>query len=151
MDAVCGVAVRVEQVDRARVLEVAQRGLGVADRGGDHALDAGRERGVAGGQRVVVVERPPRLLLAEVVLHEVGGEHDVGLLDHLVAVELERVVVQQQRVLLRRRPREVPAFAIEEVLVLQDDAELLVARDVHVLGGTPPARRSRRRSARLSA
>ena len=70
---------------------------------------------------------------------EVGGEHDVGLLDHLVAVELERVEVQQQRVLLARRALEVPALALEEALVLEHDPERLVARHVHALGGAAPA------------
>jgi len=73
------------------------------------------------------------------VADEVGREHDVGLLDHLVAVELARVVVQQQGEPIDRRRVEVPALALEEVLVLQDDAELLVPGHVHELCGPPPA------------
>ena len=135
VDAVGRVPVGVGQVHGARVEEVAERGLGVADGGGHDALDARRERRVPGRQRVVVVERPPGLVLAEDAVDEVGGEHDVSLLDHLTAVELERMAVAQQRIVLGGRGGEVPGLAVEEVVVLEDDPELFVARDVHQLGG----------------
>src|SRR4051812_7702131 len=66
VDAVGGVAVRVGQVDGAGALEVLERGVRVADLGRDHALDAGGQRRVAGGQRVVVVERAADLVGVEV-------------------------------------------------------------------------------------
>ena len=69
---------------------------------------------------------------------EVRGEHHVRLLDHLVAVELERVVVEQQRIAVLGRVVEVPALALEEALVLEDDAELVVARHIHVRCGPAP-------------
>jgi hypothetical protein len=63
VDSGVGVAAQVEQVDRGGVVEVVERGVGVADLGGDHALHGRRQARVAGGERVVVVERPPLLLL----------------------------------------------------------------------------------------
>jgi hypothetical protein len=94
--------------------------------------------GVAGRHRVAEVEGPALLVRAGVVAGEVGGQHDVRLLDDLVAVELERVEVEQERVLAGRRRREVPSLALEEAAVLEHDPEGRVAQDVHGGGGAAP-------------
>jgi hypothetical protein len=74
----------------------------------------------------------------------VHGQHQVRLLDHLLAVEVE---VQQQRVALRRRGREVPLGVLGEPLRLRVHVEHVVVGDdqllgrllpgAHLLGGDP--------------
>ena len=56
MDAVARVAREVVQVHERGLREVVVGELEVADLGGDHRLAAGRERGVADRQRLVVLE-----------------------------------------------------------------------------------------------
>ena len=58
-----------------------------------------------------------------------------------MAVDDERMEVQQQRILVRRRGVEIPRLQVEEVGVLGVDAELLVVGQVHRLGGAHPRRR----------
>ena len=98
MHAVGGVAVGVAQVEIERPVEVVEREFVVADLGRDDRLHTRRQRRVAGGDRVVVVEVAPLLLRREVLAAQERGQHDVGLLEHLVAVDDERVVVEQQRI-----------------------------------------------------
>ena len=61
----------------------------MADLGGDHRLRAGRQRRIAHGERLVVGEVARLLLVGEGVAAEVQREHEVGLLDDLLAVEVE--------------------------------------------------------------
>lgn len=97
---VAGVVLQVGQVH--------QRGLGrvvvgqsqMVGLGGDHRLAAGREGGVADGQRLVVGEVAGDLLLVEVVRAGVHRQDQVGLLDDLFAVEVEVGEVEQQGVLV---------------------------------------------------
>ena len=63
VQAVAGVVLEVLEVHQGGLGEVVVGQLEVSDLGGDHRLGAGRERGVAHGQRLVVGE-VPRLLLA---------------------------------------------------------------------------------------
>ena len=70
------------------------------DLGCDHRLRAGRQRRVANGQRLVVGEVARLLLVGERVAAPVQREHEVGLLDDLLAVEVEVREVQEQRVLV---------------------------------------------------
>ena len=65
-------------------------------------------------------------------------QHDVGLLEHLEAVDHQRVVVQQQRPLVRRGVLQVPHLPVEEVRVLRVDAGAVVVRDRHRLGRRGP-------------
>ena len=58
-------------------------------------------------------------------------EHHVGLLQHLEAVDHQRVIVQQQRPLLRRGVLQVPDLPVQEVRVLRVDAGDVVVRDRH--------------------
>ena len=110
----------------------------MADLGGDDRLHARRQRRVVGGDRVVVVEVAALLLTREALGAQVHREHHVGLLQHLEAVDHERVVVEQQGVVVGRRVLEVPRLALEEAGVLGVDAERLVVGDEHRLGGATP-------------
>ena len=101
VDAVAGVAVGVGEVDEQRLAEVVDGQLVVADLRRRHRLHARRQRRVAGRDRVVVVEVAALLLERELVAAQHHRQHDVGLLEHLVAVDHERVVVEQQRVVAR--------------------------------------------------
>ncbi len=138
MHAVGGVAVQVGQVDVQRLVEVAQRRVVVADLGRDDRLHARRQRGVAGGDRVVVLEVGALLLVGELVALEEQREHHVGLLEHLEAVDHQRVEVQQQRAQLGRGLRQVPDLAVEEEVVLRVDAEAVVEADGHARGALAP-------------
>ena len=101
VDAVGGVVVPVGEVDEQGVDEVAQGEVAVADLGGDDRLHDGRQRRVAGGDRVVVLEVGALLLGGEQLALQEQRQHDVGLLEHLEPVDDQRVVVQQQRPLRR--------------------------------------------------
>ena len=100
---VAGVVLEVLEIDQGGFGEVVVGQLEVPDLGRDDRLGAGRQRGVAHGQRLVVGEVAGLLLGAEGVSAQVQGEHEVGLLDHLLAIEVEVGEVQQQRVLLGAR------------------------------------------------
>ena len=64
--------------------------------------------------------------------------HEVGLLDHLLAVEVEVGVVEEEWVALGRRVLEVPALVAGEPLGLTVDAEVGVVRGHHVVRGVAP-------------
>ena len=148
-----GVPLEVGDVHLRGLVEVGAREVEVPDLGGDDRLRAGRQRRVAHAQLLVVVEVASLLLVGEGVAAPVHREHEVGLLDDLLAVEAQVGVVQQQRVVLGRRVLEVPALVLEEVRVLGVDAALLVVGHVHQLGRALPggdARPRRRRAARRS-
>ena len=82
---------------RAPAVKYSQREVVVADLGRDDRLHDGRQRRVARGERVVVLEVGPLLLGRELVALQEQRQHHVGLLEHLEAVDHQRVVVQQQR------------------------------------------------------
>src|SRR5207237_6798029 len=60
---------------------------------------------------------------------QMHGQHQVGLLDDLLAVEIEVGNVQQERVVLFRRGREVPYPVFGEGVVLRVDSQLVIVRD----------------------
>src|SRR5581483_3248307 len=66
------------------------------------------------------------------------GQHEVGLLHHLPAVEVEIGVVEEQRVVVGGRVLEVPHVVGGEQRRLRVDAELGVVGDVHRLGRRLP-------------
>ena len=92
---------RSSQVHQRGLAEVVVGELEVADLGGDDRLRARRQRRVAHGERLVVGEVARLLLGGERVAAQVHRQHEVGLLDHLLAVEVEVREVQQQRVARR--------------------------------------------------
>jgi hypothetical protein len=138
MQAVGRVVRQVLEVHPCRLLEVVAGQGEMPDLGGEHGLRAGRQGRVAHGEALVVVEVPLFLLGCEGVPAPVHGHHQVGLLDHLLAVELEVRVVQQQRILVRRRVLEVPGLVLQEVLILRVQAALLVVGHVHGIGRPLP-------------
>ena len=103
VQAVHGVVLQVVQVHQRGLAEVVVRELEVPDLGGDHRLRAGRQRRVSDGQRLVVGEVAGLLLVGEGVAARMEREHEVGLLDDLLAVQIEVGIVEQQRVLRGRR------------------------------------------------
>ena len=90
---------------------------------------------------LVVGEVARLLLVGERVAEDVQREHEVGLLDDLLAVEVEVGEVQEQRVLLGLGVLEVPDLVAGEALGLRVDAERLVPRDDHVVRGVAPGGR----------
>ncbi|CAH0211428.1 hypothetical protein SRABI128_01981 [Microbacterium sp. Bi128] len=139
MYTVGGVVVQVAEVDERRLPEVLQREVLVAHLGGQDRLHDRRQRRVAGGQRVVVLEVGELFGIREVIALQEQREHNVGLLEHLVPVDDQRVEVQQQGALVGRGVLEVPDLALEEHRVLRMDAERRAERDVHRLGRHVPA------------
>ena len=138
VEAVPGVVLAVLEVHEGGLGEVVVGELEVADLGRHDGLGAGGQGRVPDGERLVVVEVAELLLGGEGVASQLHGEHDVGLLDDLLAVQLEVGVVQQQRVVVGRGDVEVPAGVVGEAVVLRVDAEALVVGDVHVRRGVAP-------------
>ena len=101
-------------------------------------LDARRQRRVAHGQRLVVGERAQLLLVGEAIAAGVERHHEVGLLDDLLAVQVEVGVVQQQRIAVGGRVREVPLGVVGEALGLHVDVEDPVVGHVHRLRRRAP-------------
>src|SRR4029078_5050140 len=108
VQAVAGVVFEVVKVHEGGLGQVVIRQVGVADFGGDDSLSAGRQRRVADGERLVVGEGAGLLLRGECIGAPVHGQHQVGLFDHLFAIQIEIRVVQQQRVLAGSGGGEVP-------------------------------------------
>jgi hypothetical protein len=111
----------------------------VADLDRDHGLRAGREGGVADGQGLVVGEVAGLDLGAEGVAAQVQRQHEVRLLDDLLAVQVEVGEVQEQRVLVGSGAREIPGLMLGEGLRLGMNAQLLVVGDDDRRCGVPPA------------
>ena len=139
--AVAGVLFQVLQVHQRGLAQVVEGEGEVTGLGRDDRLGAGRQRGVAHGERFVVGEIPPLLLRGEVGVAQLHREHQVGLFDDLLAVQVEVGVVEQQRIVVGRSAREVPDLVPGESLGLRVHAQRLVIRDVHGLPGVPPAGR----------
>ncbi len=145
---VAGVVLQVLQIHQGRLGGVGVGEVEMARLGGDDGLAAGRQGGVPDGERLVVGEvagdlvravgARPAVPLLEEVAAGVHGQHQVGLLDDLLAVEVEVGEVQQQRVLVGARAGEVPALVAGEPGVLLVHTQFVVVREVHRLGGVPP-------------
>ena len=135
-----GVVLEIVEVHQRGLAEVVVCELHVPDLGRDHGLRAGRERRVAHGDRLVVVEVARLLLVAEGVAAPVEREHEVGLLHDLLAVEVEVREVEQQRVAVARL-LEVPELVVGEPLRLRVDAEQVVPGDDDVARRVAPGRR----------
>ena len=65
-------------------------------------------------------------------------QHEIRLLDDLLAVEVEVRKVQEQRILLRLRVLEIPDLVVREPFGLRMDSEGLVPRDDHLPRGITP-------------
>ena len=115
VDPVVHVVVEVADVREGRLGPVVERQVQVSHLGRDDRLGGGGQRRVPHRAGLVVGEVACLLLWGEGVTSQVHGQDEVGLLDHLLAIELEVRVVQQQRVVLRRRPLEVPLAVVGEV------------------------------------
>ncbi len=139
MYAVAGIAVQVRQIDESALHERLQRPSLIADLGGDDRLHHRRQRGITGGDGLVVLVVGPLLLGGELLTGQEQCQDRVGLLQNLEAVDHQRVVVQQQRQLLAGSIVQVPHFAVQEVLVLRMHPEPFVVGDRHRAGRFLPA------------
>ena len=135
VQAVAGVLHQVAEVHPGGLAEVVVGELDVPDLRRDDRLGARAQRAVAHRDRLVVGEVARLLLVAEAVAAQVEREHEVGLLDHLRAVELVVRDVQQQREL---QALEVQQRVVGEALRLRVDLQPLVVRDVHRVGRVAP-------------
>ena len=142
--------VQVVEIDERRLGGVVEREPQVAGVGRGDRLGARGQRRVANGDALVVVEVARPLLGRELIGEELHREHEVRLLDDLLAIEIEVGEVQHQRILIRPRRVEVPQLVLGEALGLLMHAELLVERDDDAIGGGAPGRHLRRRDAELA-
>jgi hypothetical protein len=93
------------------------------------------------GELLVVGEVLRLLLASEDIAAQVHRQHEIGLLHHLLAVQVEVREVQQQGILIRLRGGEVPTRVIRVHLALLVDAQAQVERDHHPRGCVAPRRR----------
>jgi hypothetical protein len=68
------------------------------------------------------------------------GEHHVRLLDHLVPVNDQRMVVEEQREAVAGSVLQVPGLSVEEAVVLGNDAGRRIEGDVHFVRRLLPRR-----------
>ena len=134
-----GVVVQVAHVHEQTPVEELLGLLLVAQLRGDDGLHDGRQGGISRGQNVVVVVVRTLDFSGEALTLQEQCQHHVGLLQNLVAVDRQRVVVQQQRALRADlRIVQIPDATMQELVVLGVDLQLLVVRDVHALGSLAP-------------
>ncbi len=113
----------------------------MADLRGHDRLRPRRQRRVPHRDLLVVREVAGLLLRGEGDAPEVHGQHEVSLLHHLLAVQVEVREVQQQRVLIGSRRGEVPARVVRVPFALLVDAEARVERHHDPRRGVTPRRR----------
>ncbi len=140
MQPVTTVVVQVVQVTERRLGPVVVGQVQLPHLGGDHSLGGGGQRGVPDRARLVVGEVASLVLSAEGIAPQVHGQHQVGLLDDLLAVDLEVGKVQEQRVRRARRPLEVPLRVVGEARGLRVHPDAFVVRLHHCVGSADPQR-----------
>ena len=140
VDPLPGVAVDVVEVHARGPQEVVIGELGLAEIYGGHALDGRGQRRVAAGPRIVVGEVAQLLGSRELAGEQHLGKDNVGLLEDLVAVQHQRVVVEQERIGIGWRRGEVPLRQPEIAVVLGRDAQAGVVRHGDPVRGLDPAR-----------
>ena len=141
VESIARVVLEIVEIDEAGLAEIVVGELEVPDLRRDDRLGAGRERGVADSQRLVVGKVAGLAFLAECVAAQVQGQDEVGLLDHLLAVQVEVGKVQEQRVLLGRGVHEVPGLVSGKRFGLGMDAQCFVVGDEYGVGGVAPGGR----------
>jgi len=119
---------KIVEVNPGEFAQIVVGQVQVTGFGGHDGLARRRQRRVPYRQRLVVGEVTCLLAVGERVRPQLHGEDQVGLLDHLFAVQVEVGEVQQQRVLVRGRADEVPCVVTGEALGLA--------------GGSPALRRT---------
>ena len=140
------VVLKIVEIHQRRLREVVVGEIQMADLRRKHRLGASRQRGVANGQSFVVLEVASLLLIGERVAAQVHRQDQIGLLDDLLAVELEVREVQKQRIALGRGGLEIPAVILEKAVRLRMQPEVVVVRDDdrswrHRASWRPPPRR----------
>ena len=84
-----------------------------------------------GGAALVVIIAAAHGVLVRQILIEKVGEHGIGLLAHLVAVQPQRMIVQQQGEFLLGDRRQVQRGQLEEAVILGMDAQGFIVGQVH--------------------
>ena len=138
VQSVAHVSLGVVQIDECCLAEVVVGKLEMPDLGGDDGLGGGGQRGVPDGQPLVIGKISRLLLSAERFRVQLHRQHQVGLLDDLLAVQLEVREVLEQRVVGPAGRGEVPHLVLSEALGLRVDAQRAVVRDGHSIGSLPP-------------
>ena len=105
VDAIPHVVLQVVEIHERRFAEVIVGELELPHLGSDDRLRGRRKRRIAHGQRLVVRKVARLLLGGERVASQLHREHEVGLLDDLLAIKIEVRKVQQQWVLIGRGAR----------------------------------------------
>ena len=126
VQAVLRVAVRVVQVQACCLDEILIRLVHIPDLRGHDAEDAGGQRRIMRRDAFIVVIRTLNRFQALLVFQQEVGEHRIRLFAHLVTVNGERMVVQQQRIFVLRRVLEIPYRFAEERIVLRVNAECFI-------------------------
>ena len=140
MHAVARVAMHIRQVHEQPAVEKLQSLIRIPELRSHDGLHHRRKSGIPRGQPVVVVIVRPLDLLGESLPLQEQSQHHVRLLQDLIAVDRQRVIVQQQGPLrLTVRIVQIPDLAVEEEIILRIDPQLLIEGDVHLLGCQLPA------------
>ncbi|MNC26800.1 hypothetical protein D3C75_749450 [compost metagenome] len=136
---VLGVAVDIIQIHPYRTVEVSIGSGQIADFGGDNTMNARRQGRIVSRQRLIILIIADFIGQAELIAEQEQGHDQIGLLQHLVAVDDQRVIVQQQRIFICRGPPEIPFLLAQERIILRINAQRLVKRDKHLLRSFQPA------------
>ena len=135
VDAVLGVFVGVVQVHFRRIPKIPVGLLHHTQPRRHDAEDTGGQGGIVGGHLLVVGVGFTDGLQVLFLLQNEVGQHRVRLLAHLIPVQFQGMVMQQERFVLLRDGGHVPELFLEEGIVLWIDPKLLVIGQEHRLRG----------------
>ncbi|MNC17609.1 hypothetical protein D3C75_654970 [compost metagenome] len=90
-------------------------------------------------QRLVVIIIADFISQTELVSKQEHRHYKIRLLKYLVAVDHQRMIIQQERVFISRRVLEIPFPLRQERIILCVDAQFLVKRNKHLAGSFLPA------------
>ncbi len=136
--AVAGVAVQIVEIDAQGAAEIVFGFFDETDFRREHRERRCRQRRVVHGDGFVVIETAPLGRAIELFAGEHEREHRIGLLAHLMTEQRQRMVMDEQRILIVRRAEEIPHRFVEKRIVLRDDAEAFVVRQAHRVGSDRP-------------
>jgi intracellular sulfur oxidation DsrE/DsrF family protein len=134
VQAVRGIGVEVEQVGQHRVGPVA-RGASVSPASAAAAAKLLAESVESWTVSAVHIQHPLAHVRREAVGQGCDREHRIRLLAHAMAIDVQRMVVQQQRELVRRGVVDRPGLLAEEGVILREDLSGFVERQEDRVGG----------------
>ncbi|MNC06231.1 hypothetical protein D3C75_537380 [compost metagenome] len=89
-------------------------------------------------ERLIVLIVADFIDLTELVSKQEHGHDEIRLLQYLMAVDHQRMKMQQQRVFICWCMLKIPFPLTQEGIILSIDAQLLIKRDEHPVGGFLP-------------